>query len=389
MAQAKRQRSVTPACRAAHQRARRWPRRILLGALAAALLLAPLATSAEDAAESGAPSATVGIAADPPDTRLTQDLTSVLAHDGIRILPVIGRGPLQNADDLLHLKGIDFAILPADLFGYLRREQLLPEAPQRIRLVLKLYDEQFHLLARNDVPDITALEGKQVAFGLPGSGDAVTATMIFDALGVHPQPVFVDERRALSMLQSGALAAVALVAAEPAAPLRDLNREQGIHFLPVRMTPALSRFYRQAELGIEDYPLMIGEGEAGRGTPVPTVATSMVLAAFDFPPGGQRGIASARFVQALAGNFPSLLVAPRDPRWQQADPAALPPDWTRYAPAVAWALARTEGVSPSGSSSQDARPRTESSRDRNQLFEEFLRWERQRQGGSPPDGAGK
>jgi hypothetical protein len=382
MTRTERQRSARPAGAAAHDTVRRWGPRILCGALASAvLLLAPPAARGADAQ-----SATVGITADPSDTRLSGDLASALDHERVRILSVIGRGPLQNTDDLLHLKGIDFAILPSDIFGYLRREELLAEARQHIRLVLKIYDEQFHLLARNDIPDIGALNGKKVGFGSPGSGDAVTATMIFDSLGIHPQAVFIDERRAVGLLESGELAAVALVAAKPAAPLRDLNREQGIRFLPVRMTPSLSRFYRQAELGIEDYPLMIGEGEAGRGTPVPTVALSMVLAAFDFPPDGPRGIASARFVQALSTNFSSLLAPPHDPRWRQADAAALPPDWTRYAPAAAWALAWTEGASPSGSSVRTTPPKAESGREQNRLFQEFLRWRRQRREQGPPDG---
>lgn len=375
MTRMKRQTSSTPAAAARLPSDRRCGCRIVAGTLATAWLLLTLpAATAEKAVHSGAQSATVGITAEPQDTPLSEDLASLLGPAGIRVIPVVGRGPFQDADDLLHLKGIDFAILPSDIFGYPRREALLPEAPQRMRLVLKLYDKQFHLLARNDIPDIAALSGRKVGFGLRDSGDAATATMIFETLGVTPQPVFVDERRAVELLKDGELAAVAALAAKPDPLFHDLNREQGIRFLPVRMTPGLHRFYREAELGIQDYPLMIGAGEAGRGAPVPTVGMSMVLAAYDFPPEGHRSVEAARFVQALSRDFPSLLVLPYDARWKQADPAALPPGWIRYAPAVAW----SQGISPSASGSSLPSRKIGNVPSRNQIFEDFLRWERQR-----------
>jgi hypothetical protein len=351
---------------------RRWP--AAAGALAAVWLLLMSASARSDEATGAAP---LGVVADRGDIRLIEDMADVLGRAQFRILPVVGRGPVQNASDLLHLKGIDFAILPSNLFAYLPREAL-PEAAGRIRLVLTLYDEQFHLLARNDVPDVAALNGRKVAFGARGSGDAVAASMVFGALGVRPQPVFVDAPLAIGRLQAGEIAAVAVAAAKPAAPFHDVNREQGVHFLPIRMTPRLSQLYKPAQLGIEDYPLLIGAGEAGRGAPVPMVALSMVLAAFDFTPESQRGVASARLVDAFFRNLPAFLAPPHDPRWRQADPAAIPPGWTRYAPALAW----TTGTPPVGeATAPSARRAIESPRPQDQLFQQFLRWQQEREKG--------
>lgn len=347
--------------------------RTVAGALAALCLLL---TGSGARSEKAAAIAPQGVIADRGDIRLAEDMADVLGRAQLRILPVVGRGPLQNADDLLHLKGIDFALLPSDLFPYLRRQSLLPDADQHIRLVLKLYDEQFHLLARSDIPDIAALNGRKVGVGARGSGDAIAASQIFNALGVRPQPVFIDAPLAIARLQAGELAAVAIVAAKPAPPLHEVNREQGVHLLPIRMTPRLSQLYKPAQLGIEDYPLLIGAGEAGRGAPVPTVARSMVLAAYDFAPEGERGAASARFVDALFRNLPAFLAPPHDPRWRQADPAATPPGWTRYAPALAW----TAGAPPIAEApAPGTRGAAENARRQDRLFQEFLRWHEERE----------
>ena len=322
----------------------------------------------------------VGIVADHRDMPLTEDLAAVLAPARIRVLPIAGRGPVQNADDLLHLKGIDCAILPSDLFAYLGKEKRLPGAVSRIRLVTQIYQSQFHLLARNTVPDMAALAGRKVSVGPRGSDDDVTATLVFDAVGVQPAPVYLDEQEALRELLSGRIDAIAVTAAAPAPLLHAVNLEQGVHFLPIPGTPVLRQLFQPAQLTIQEYPLLIGAGEAGRGQPVPTVEISEVLAAYDFSPESPRGKNAARFVDALFRNFTALRGTARDPRWRGANPAATPAGWTRYAPAVAWLrgapVLSGSSAAPTPAAPGNARPDT-------RLFQEFLQW-RQRQ---QPSGA--
>jgi hypothetical protein len=321
--------------------------------------------------------AMVGLVADRADTPLATDLAEVLAHEKVRVLPIVGRGPVQNASDLLHLKGVDFAFLPSDLFAYLGKEKLLPKAAQRIRLVTQVYHRQFHLLARSDVADVTQLTGRKVSFGTPGSDDDVTATLVFDAVDVHPAPVYLDEQLALKELLTGRIAAIAVTAQAPAPLFQAVNRGEGVHFRPIPGTPVLRHLFRPARLGIEDYPLLIGAGEAGRGQPVPTVEVGVELAAYDFPPDSPRGKNAARFVDALFRNFAALRAPSRDPRGHDADPLETPPGWTRYEPAIAWA----RGASPlSGTSAAPSRPAAEDSRQENRLFQEFLQWRQRRQG---------
>src|SRR3974390_444265 len=55
--------------------------------------------------------------------RIAEDLANLI-DDGAtrRVLPVIGRGALQNITDLKLLRGIDMAILQADVLDYARQQ---------------------------------------------------------------------------------------------------------------------------------------------------------------------------------------------------------------------------------------------------------------------------
>src|SRR5438132_1865760 len=59
--------------------------------------------------------------------RIAEDLANII-DDGAtrRVLPVVGKGSLQNLTDLKLLRGIDIAILQADVFAFVRQENLDP-----------------------------------------------------------------------------------------------------------------------------------------------------------------------------------------------------------------------------------------------------------------------
>src|SRR5881296_1081409 len=59
--------------------------------------------------------------------RIAEDLANVI-DDGAtrRVLPVIGKGSLQNLSDLKVLRGIDLAILQTDVLDYARQANYFP-----------------------------------------------------------------------------------------------------------------------------------------------------------------------------------------------------------------------------------------------------------------------
>ena len=86
--------------------------------------------------------------------RIAEDLANLI-DDGAtrRVLPVIGKGSLQNITDLKLLRGIDMAILQLDVLDYARQQKLFPGIENSISYIAKLYNEEFHLLGRQDIKE--------------------------------------------------------------------------------------------------------------------------------------------------------------------------------------------------------------------------------------------
>src|SRR5262249_47341558 len=87
--------------------------------------------------------------------RFAEDIRNVvndLRPDGLRVLPVLGVGGLQNANDVLFMKSIDMGVVEEDNLKLLKKRdpQLYSNVEQRIQYITKLYNSEFHVLARND-----------------------------------------------------------------------------------------------------------------------------------------------------------------------------------------------------------------------------------------------
>src|SRR5205823_11300811 len=149
--------------------------------------------------------------------RLVEDLAN-LVDDGAtrRVLPVVGKGALQILVDLRYLRGIDMAILPIDVLEYAKAQRLYPGIETSLTYVSKLHNEEFHLLARPEIKDISELANQKVNIDLRGSGTSVTATRLFELLKLKPTLVNDGSEVALEKLRRGEIAAVAFVAGKPA-----------------------------------------------------------------------------------------------------------------------------------------------------------------------------
>jgi hypothetical protein len=282
---------------------------------------------------------------------------------------------------------------------YLRRIRSLPQADQALLYIAELYREEVHVLAQRNITGIMDLAGKPVNVGALDSRAYIAASLIFDALRVGIRPVSLDQASALEALRQGRIAALVHVARRPAQLFFALNQGDGLHFLSVPPTPDLLRLYQPSQLGITDYPLLIGEGEAGRGQPIPTIAVPVVLAVYNWAPGTEHYRRLALLVDTL---FPfsaaSRQEVPQDSIWAEFDPSADVLGWRRFAPAMMWLrgkpatattripehpMARQERESARPGQArlnpvQQGRLDAMSRQEQDELFEKFLRWERSR-----------
>src|ERR1700726_4316847 len=122
--------------------------------------------------------------------RFAEDIRNVvndMRPDGVRVLPVLGVGGLQNLNDVLFLKGIDMGVIDEDNLQLLKNRDpvLYANIEQRVQYITKLYNSEFHVLARNDIKSYDDLRGKKVNLNLKDSQTEVTADTVFNTLSIQ------------------------------------------------------------------------------------------------------------------------------------------------------------------------------------------------------------
>ncbi len=312
--------------------------------------------------------------------RIATDLASVLDDgDRIRVLPMMGKGSVQNITDILFLKGVDIGIVQSDVLSFMKRQAVHRNIEARIQYITKLYNEEFHLVSSSRVTNVKELAGKKVNFGVKGSGTDMTAQTVFSSLGVKVVPVHFDQALALEKIKQGEIAATVYVAGKPARAISGLKSKSGLRLLPVPYGGKLQETYLPARLTAEDYPGLVKKGDA-----VDTIAVGAVMAVFNWRPGSTRHARVVKFIDAFFSKFETFQKAPRHPKWREVNLAAKLPGWTRIAHAEQW-LAKNK-PRPSANLKQDFKqfvsaqgPRTALSQPQlESLFKEFVRWQQTR-----------
>ena len=298
--------------------------------------------------------------------RIAEDLTRVI-NDGAtrRLVPIIGAGSLRNLIDLKLLRGIDMAILQTDVLDYAREQKLFPGSEANITYVTKLYNEEFHLLARPEIANIADLLNKKVNVDLRDSGTAVMASRLFDRLKLQATLTNDAPEAALAKLRTGDIAALALVSGKPAPLLRDLRREDGLHLLAVPFDASIGSSYLPARLISADYPELLPQGS------VDTVAVGTVLVVANLQQATERDRNVANFVEAFFTSFHTLLEPGYHAKWQEVNLAAELPGWRRYPAAEQWLQRNLQVAKPPNAA------------DLEDMFARFVDERRQLTGGKP------
>ncbi len=323
--------------------------------------------------------------------RTAADLT-ILDDDTLRVLPVLGKGSLQNLSDILYLKGIDIGFVQADALTYAKLHNMFPSLTQGIRYIAKLYNEEVHVLARKDITQLKDLNGQRVNVDVTGSGSAMTADILLGELGINAKVEHQKQVTGVQELEHGDIAAIIHVGGAPIPLLADIPASSGIHFLPVPIDQALlSQTYLPAEFTHDTYPSLVSAGAS-----VPTIAVGDVMAVYAWQPRTERYNKVARFVNAFFSRFNEFLQPPRHPKWREVNLAAEVPGWTRFTAAQDWLDQHAAAAAANASLQSDFNKFialrisngeiTPSQKDA--LFKEFLQWRDQQSasnsGQSPP-----
>jgi uncharacterized protein len=264
--------------------------------------------------------------------RMAEEIAGII-DDGAtrRVVPVVGKGPLQNLTDLKYLRGVDLAIVPADALDYAREQRLFPGIETSLTYITKLYNEEFHLLVRPDIKKLADLSNQTVNVDVQGSSTGLTANRLFGLLNLKVKIATDDPEVALQKLRKGEIAALAFVAAKPAPFFLRLKAGAGLHLLSIPLNQAVTAAYAPTQITATDYPDLVAAGQ-----PADTVAVGSVLMAADLRMLPERSRNIANFVEALFTGFPALLKPGHEEKWQEVNLGADVPGWARHAAAAQW-----------------------------------------------------
>ena len=208
---------------------------------------------------------------------MASDIAAALGSgEDVRLLPIAARGGIENLRDLAFLRGVDMAIVSANVLRHVKaiEAQIGAGAPQRIAYVTHLYGEEVHLLVGDGVSALEGLHRRKVAVPLDDGDALFTARDLFDSLGVEAEIVGLRPAQAIVQLRTGQLAGALLVGGKPLPLLSGLPKDGRLRFLSLPFSPAMEQGYSPAALRAEDYPTIIPPGLT-----VETVAVSAVLMA--------------------------------------------------------------------------------------------------------------
>src|SRR5215470_3729083 len=126
--------------------------------------------------------------------QMAADLASVLDGDELRVLPIVGRGSVQNLADILFVKGVDLGIVRSDTLDYLEKTGYAANIKKQFGYITKLYNEEMHVIAPKRIRSLANLNGKTVSVDLPNGGTFITCLLVFERLGIKPNLVYIEER---------------------------------------------------------------------------------------------------------------------------------------------------------------------------------------------------
>jgi uncharacterized protein len=264
---------------------------------------------------------------------IAYDLAAVLDDgDNLRILPIVGKGGVQNIRDILYLKGVDMGITQSDTLRYFEESgELGKNIKNRLRYIAKLMNSEAHILVRPEINSIEDLNGKTVNLSDDGSATQLSMHFIFQILGIHVREVNMGQDDAIEKMKTGEVAATIFLVGKPAPVFAKFKNDAGFKFLPMAYGKALQKDYLPAELTGDDYPNLIPKGKT-----VDTIAVATVLAVFNWPAASDRYRRIALFVDAFFQKIEKFQHPPRHPKWKEINLLADVPGWTRFGTAQNW-----------------------------------------------------
>jgi TRAP-type uncharacterized transport system substrate-binding protein len=289
---------------------------------------------------------TIGLAAgllEGAPIHFATEIARVVNEGGdMQVLPIVTRGPTENVNDLLYLKGVDIAIINSDSLEEYKSQ--VPQIQQRIAYIFSLFPSELHIFVRPEIKTLADLAGKKVNFNTQGTAAAYSGPLIFSRLGIDVDKTFIPHPVALEQMRRGEIGAVVFITSKPVDAFVKGKWEEGFKFLPVEYGPKFQDYYISSYLDAADYPNLIAKDQR-----IATIAVPTILASYKWQSDSPRYRRVARFVELLFGRIDKLRSAGFDPKWKDVNLGTQVPGLERLQAAQEW-------LDRSAPKNQSARP---------------------------------
>jgi NMT1-like family len=270
--------------------------------------------------------------------RLATEIARVVNdNENLHVLPIVTRGPTENLNDLLYLRGVDMAIIASDSLEEYKDQ--VPDIRRRLTYILNLFPSELHVFVRPEIESLADLAGKKVNFNTRGTAAAFSGPLIFSRLGIDVNKMFIPHPLALEQMRKGEIAAVVFITSKPIDAFLKGRWDEGFKFLPVGYGARFDDYYLPSFLDAADYPNLIA-----KGTQVETIAAPTLLAAYNWQVGSDRYRRVSRFVEYLFGRIDKLHAPGFDGKWKEINLNAKVPGLERFRAAQEWLNANTAKV---------------------------------------------
>jgi len=246
--------------------------------------------------------------------KLTGQLAAeVQVRDDLRMVNILGRNDVVNLSDLFYLKGVDFAFIRSDTIEYVKRRNEFPGITRVVNTVGRLFEERVVILVQPSIRSIKDLQGKTVAVGLPGSGEHITSSLIFELSDIQAITRHVETAQALDELQPGGVDAVVVLLG----PDGHLATDSGT--LSSDKTSSWSRNLARKNIAVLPLPLSDELALLSENESTDTLAVQTILAGYRWSPRNARFQMSSRFVRAFMESQLTLQEGENAKLWAELD----------------------------------------------------------------------
>jgi len=304
------------------------------------------------------------------------DMMRVLDDGTLRVIPLLGKGPVRNVVDTLYLKAVDMGMVASDVPEFYKLQYKVPDIVSRLRYIAKLYNNELHVIAPTSVKSILDLDGKRIV--APTDVGYYAAKVIFSRLGMTAQFDYsTDDGRAIQKIIDGDADGYIVSTGKVFPVARAIeNGDRRLHLVPIPYDRRLQDMYLPTTLSADEYPNLLAPGEV-----IETVATSVMLTSFNWPQNSERYQRTAGFVDAFFSKFDEFHKPPRHPKWAEASINVKIPGWKRFNAADDWVAQHANTNVASQESfdrflTENRIPNIDTPEKRAAAYRQFLEWQK-------------